>query len=106
MKPAFSANDWIAPKIVEVTFSHGAGTIYAKYYGPADEQAGSKPAVIFVHGAGYLQNVTLSWSNYFREQLFHNLLVQQGYVVLDMDYRASEGYGREDRKSTRLNSSH
>ena len=99
MKPAFTARDWIAPQIVEVPSSHGAGSIWAKYYGPADEQAGSKPtaskpAVIFVHGAGYLQNVTLSWSNYFREQLFHNLLVQQGYVVLDMDYRASEGYGR------------
>ncbi|MBQ4856299.1 S9 family peptidase [Rhodanobacter sp. B2A1Ga4] len=94
MKPAFTAHDWIAPKIVEVKSSHGAGTIYAKYYGPASEDASPKPAVIFVHGAGYLQNVTLSWSNYFREQMFHNLLVQQGYVVLDMDYRASEGYGR------------
>ena len=94
MKPAFTAHDWIAPKIVEVTSSHGAGSIHAKYYGPASESGESKPAVIFVHGAGYLQNVTLSWSNYFREQLFHNLLVQQGYVVLDMDYRASEGYGR------------
>jgi len=94
MKPAFTAHDWIAPKVVEVPSSHGAGNIYAKYYGPADESAASKPAVIFVHGAGYLQNVTLSWSNYFREQMFHNLLVQQGYVVLDMDYRASEGYGR------------
>ncbi|MES1153448.1 MAG: prolyl oligopeptidase family serine peptidase, partial [Rhodanobacter sp.] len=94
MKAAFAARDWIAPKIVAVPSSHGAGSIWAKYYGPADEQAGSKPAVIFVHGAGYLQNVTLSWSNYFREQMFHNLLVQQGYVVLDMDYRASEGYGR------------
>ena len=52
--------------------------------------------MIFVHGAGYLHNVTLSWSNYFREQMFHNLLVQQGYVVLDMDYRASDGYGRFD----------
>jgi dipeptidyl aminopeptidase/acylaminoacyl peptidase len=94
MKSAFTAHDWIAPKIVEVKSSHGAGSIYAKYYGPANESTESKPAVIFVHGAGYLQNVTLSWSNYFREQLFHNLLVQQGYVVLDMDYRASEGYGR------------
>jgi dipeptidyl aminopeptidase/acylaminoacyl peptidase len=94
MKPAFTAHDWIAPKVVEVDSSHGAGKIYAKYYGPADESNVSKPAVIFVHGAGYLQNVTLSWSNYFREQMFHNLLVQQGYVVLDMDYRASEGYGR------------
>lgn len=95
MKSAFAARDWIAPKIVEVPSSHGVGVIYAKYYGPADESAAvSRPAVLFVHGAGYLQNVTLSWSNYFREQMFHNLLVQQGYVVLDMDYRASEGYGR------------
>jgi dipeptidyl aminopeptidase/acylaminoacyl peptidase len=94
MNPAFTTHAWIAPKIVEVKSSHGAGNIYAKYYGPADESGESRPAVIFVHGAGYLQNVTLSWSNYFREQLFHNLLVQQGYVVLDMDYRASEGYGR------------
>src|SRR3546814_6890876 len=31
MKPAFTAHDWIAPKIVEVKSSHGAGTIYAKY---------------------------------------------------------------------------
>lgn len=96
MKPAFTAHDWIAPKIVEVPSSHGAGSIYAKYYGPAGETDAPalRPAAIFVHGAGYLQNVTLSWSNYFREQMFHNLLVQQGYVVLDMDYRASEGYGR------------
>jgi dipeptidyl aminopeptidase/acylaminoacyl peptidase len=94
MKPAFTAHDWIAPKIVEVKSSHGAGNIYAKYYGPADESSASKPAVIFVHGAGYLQNVTLSSTYYFREQMFHNLLVRQGYVVLDMDYRASEGYGR------------
>lgn len=93
---AFSAHQWITPKIVQVPSSHGAGVIYAKYYCPADESdaPASRPAVLFVHGAGYLQNVTLSWSEYFREQLFDNLLVQQGYVVLDMDYRASEGYGR------------
>lgn len=98
MKPAFTAHPWIQPQIVPVPSSHGAGTIWAKYYGPSDAaDAGSRPAVIFVHGAGYLQNVTLSYSNYFREQMFHNLLVQQGYVVLDMDYRASEGYGRDWR---------
>ena len=97
MKPAFAQRTWIAPKIVPVPSSHGAGTIWAKYYGPADEASSPRPAVIFVHGAGYLQNVTLGWSNYFREQMFHNLLVQRGYVVLDMDYRASEGYGRDWR---------
>ena len=96
MKPAYTAHAWIAPQIVQVPSSHGAGVIYAKYYGPAAETdaPASRPAVIFIHGAGYLQDVTLSSTFYFREQMFHNLLVQQGYVVLDMDYRASEGYGR------------
>ncbi|MHB1273739.1 MAG: S9 family peptidase [Rhodanobacter sp.] len=95
MKPAYTAHHWIAPKIVRVPSSHGAGVIYAKYYGPADENdAMKRPGVLFVHGAGYLQDVTLSSTFYFREQMFDNLLVQQGYVVLDMDYRASEGYGR------------
>ncbi|HET6434023.1 S9 family peptidase [Dyella sp.] len=96
MKPAFTAHDWIVPAIVQVPSSHGAGAIYAKYYGPADDTAApaSRPAVIFVHGAGYTQDVTLGSTYYFREQMFHNLLVQKGYVVLDMDYRASEGYGR------------
>ncbi|HET8764909.1 MAG TPA: prolyl oligopeptidase family serine peptidase, partial [Rhodanobacter sp.] len=92
--PAFTAHAWIAPQIVGVPSSHGAGTIWAKYYGPVHDDGAPRPAVVFVHGAGYLQDVTLGWSNYFREQMFHNLLVQQGYVVLDMDYRASEGYGR------------
>jgi dipeptidyl aminopeptidase/acylaminoacyl peptidase len=96
-KPAFSAMAWVEPKIVQVTSSHGAGTIYAKFYAPAGEAPASRPAVIFVHGAGYLQNVHQSYPAYFREQMFHNLLVQRGYVVLDMDYRASAGYGRDWR---------
>ena len=37
------------------------------------------------------------WSSYFREFMFHSFLVKQGYVVLDIDYRASQGYGREWR---------
>lgn len=95
MKPAFTAHAWIEPKIVEVPSSHGAGVIYAKYYGPANETdpPASRPGILFVHGAGYLQDVTESATYYQREQLFDNLLVQQGYVVLDMDYRASQGYG-------------
>jgi dipeptidyl aminopeptidase/acylaminoacyl peptidase len=52
---------------------------------------------MFVHGAGYLQNAELRWPDYFREQLFHDLLVRQGFVVLDLVYRASEGYGRDWR---------
>jgi dipeptidyl aminopeptidase/acylaminoacyl peptidase len=106
-KPGYKAREWIAPKIVQVPSGHGAGTIWAKFYGPAnDTAAASRPAVIFVHGAGYLQNVHLSYPAYFREQMFHNLLVQRGYVVIDMDYRASKGYGRDWRTSIYRNMGH
>ncbi|MEN3033103.1 prolyl oligopeptidase family serine peptidase, partial [Chromobacterium amazonense] len=43
---------------------------------------------------------------YFREQMFHNLLVQKGYIVLDMDYRGSEGYGRDWRTAIYRNMGH
>ena len=56
-----------------------------------------KPAVIFVHGAGYLQNAHKWWSSYFREYMFNNLLADNGYTVLDIDYRGSAGYGRDWR---------
>ncbi|MBK6526606.1 MAG: S9 family peptidase [Crocinitomicaceae bacterium] len=53
--------------------------------------------VIFVHGAGYLQNAHNWWSSYHREFMFNNLLADKGYTVLDIDYRASEGYGKNFR---------
>jgi dipeptidyl aminopeptidase/acylaminoacyl peptidase len=94
----FKARTWIAPQIVPVPSSKGAGPIWAKLYRPAQFEPGKKyPVVMFVHGAGYLQNVTKRYPVYFREQMFHNLLVQQGYIVLDMDYRASKGYGAKWR---------
>jgi dipeptidyl aminopeptidase/acylaminoacyl peptidase len=96
--PEFKAREWIQPRLVQVPSKHGAGTIWGKYYGPATMEPGrTYPIVMFVHGAGYLQNVSARYPNYFREQMFHNLLVQQGYIVLDLDYRASEGYGRDWR---------
>jgi len=96
--PQFKAMTWLDPEIVAVPSSHVKQPIHAKLYKPRDFDPSRKyPAVLFVHGAGYLQNVHLGYPAYFREQMFHNLLVERGYVVLDMDYRASEGYGRDWR---------
>jgi len=53
--------------------------------------------VIFVHGAGYLQNVHKWWSDYAREYMFDHLLASKGYTVLDLDYRGSAGHGRDWR---------
>ncbi|EEF27129.1 conserved hypothetical protein [Ricinus communis] len=94
----YKAREWIEPQIVPVPSTHGADPVWAKLYRPATLEPGKKyPVVMFVHGAGYLQNVTRRYPVYFREQMFHNLLVQKGYIVLDMDYRASLGYGRNWR---------
>jgi dipeptidyl aminopeptidase/acylaminoacyl peptidase len=94
----FKSREWLAPVTVRVPSKHGAGEIWSKLYRPAQLEPGRKyPVVMFVHGAGYLQNVSDRYPNYFREQMFHQLLVERGFVVLDMDFRASEGYGRDWR---------
>lgn len=104
---AFKARQWVQPELVAVPSKHGAGVVWAKYYGPDTPEPGRKyPIVMFVHGAGYLQNVHQRYPAYFREQMFHNLLVQQGYIVLDMDYRGSEGYGRDWRTAIYRNMGH
>jgi len=98
MSDAFKAIPWIDPDIVAVPSSHVDLPIYSKIYLPADlDPSRTYPAVMFVHGAGYTQNADAGWPYYFREGMFHNLLTQRGYVVIDMDFRASEGYGRDWR---------
>ncbi|HEX6333238.1 MAG TPA: prolyl oligopeptidase family serine peptidase [Flavisolibacter sp.] len=91
----FRSYPWMDPKLVTFRAADGA-EVHARLYKPANAHP-SKPAVIFVHGAGYLQNVHRWWSSYFREYMFHNLLAEQGYTVLDIDYRGSSGYGRDWR---------
>ena len=91
--PEWSAYPWRAPKIVGIEASDGA-EVPARVYEPARPNGA---AVLFVHGAGYRQNVHRGWSRYYREYMFHNLLADLGYVVLDVDYRGSAGYGRDWR---------
>lgn len=98
MSKAFKAVPWIEPDIIGIPSSHSDDPIYTKIYLPEDHDPSRQyPAVMFVHGAGYTQNSDMGWPHYFREGMFHNLLTQHGYVVFDMDYRASQGYGRDWR---------
>ena len=90
---AWLAYDWRDPEIIEIPASDGTG-VPARIYRPENPNGA---AVLFVHGAGYLQNVHRWWSQYFREYMFHNMLTDMGYVVLDLDFRASAGYGRDWR---------
>ncbi|MGV3586078.1 MAG: DPP IV N-terminal domain-containing protein, partial [Adhaeribacter sp.] len=95
LTPAFKAYNWREPEVISFKAADGVN-IFARLYRPAQTVA-KGPAVIFVHGAGYLQNAHKWWSQYFREYMFHNFLVDQGYTVLDIDYRGSSGYGRDVR---------
>lgn len=98
--PEWLAFKWIEPRVITYKARDGQ-MVYARLYTP--EMIGAKrdprhPAVIFVHGAGYLQFAHKFWSEeYYREHMFNHLLASRGYVVLAPDYRASSGYGRDWR---------
>ena len=97
--PEWQSYKWVEPQLITYKSRDGQD-VYARLFTP--EMVGAKrdpkaPAVVFVHGAGYLQNAHKYWSTYYREYMFHHLLASRGYVVLDPDYRASAGYGRDWR---------
>ena len=85
--------DWRDPSIVRYEASDGV-EVPMQIFRP-DTPNGA--AVLFVHGAGYTQNVIRGWKYYFREYMFHNMLTDLGYTVVNVDYRGSAGYGRDWR---------
>ena len=91
----FKSYAWRKPDLVAFKNRHG-DDVYARIY-PTKNGGQNSPAVVFVHGAGYLQNVHYWWSQYSREYMFHNLLADNGYTVIDIDYTGSAGYGRNHR---------
>jgi dipeptidyl aminopeptidase/acylaminoacyl peptidase len=93
----FRSFSWLEPERIEFTASDGV-KVPAHLFRP--ERFGGTPnraGVVFIHGAGYLQNVLDSWSPYYREYMFNSMLAAQGYTVLNVDYRGSAGYGRDCR---------
>lgn len=100
----FGTYAWQEPEIVAIPSRHGGPPIYSRYYAPRNAAPhrgadGKVPAVMFIHGAGYLQNAHYGWSSYAREFLFHTWLSEHGYAVLDIDYRGSAGYGADFREA-------
>ena len=98
-RPAFRTYTWQDPPVMTFKARDGVD-VPARLFTP--ESVGAtrdphKPGVVFVHGAGWLQNAHRFWSTYYREYFFHHLLASRGYVVIDVDFRGSAGYGRDWR---------
>jgi dipeptidyl aminopeptidase/acylaminoacyl peptidase len=99
----YEAVDWIRP--VKFEAAHADGTLVRSHVYLPEGMTLAQPqrpraCIVFIHGAGYLQNVTDSMTEYEVNLMFHSRLARMGYVVLDVDYRGSKGYGNDFR--TRL----
>jgi dipeptidyl aminopeptidase/acylaminoacyl peptidase len=96
----FEEMGWQKEDYIKVISRDGETTLSASILKPdvIDEENGN-PVVVFVHGAGSLQNVFKGWSfSYWREYMFNQFLTKQGYYVIEVDYRHSTGYGRKFRE--------
>ena len=95
--------EWLAgyrlrePEIVRFASAADGADVTARLYLPHGlDPARKYPAVVFVHGAGYAQSVFAGWMR-LDQSAFNRYLAQEGYVVLDVDFRGSAGYGRKFR---------
>ena len=95
----FNQIDWQKEDYIRFTGRDGETKLSMSVLEPLDMHEGETyPVVVFIHGAGSLQNVYKGWSNsYYREYMFHQYLTAQGYYVMEVDYRHSTGYGRDFR---------
>ncbi len=87
----------------EVRFESAGGlTIHAYLMKPKALEPGKKfPAIVWVHG-GPIRQMRRGWHPQRSYALFHaynQYLVQQGYVVLSVNFRGGIGYGRDFRQA-------
>jgi len=93
---AYGELELIHPERLIVRASDGQEVHAHVYLPPGVALEGGGPpraAIVFFHGAGYLQNIADSMTRYPLNALFHSRLARLGYLVLDVDYRGSAGYG-------------
>ncbi len=72
-------------------------------FNPDDPKQTPRPAIVYIHGSGYATSILKQWGSYQElRYAFNNYLASRGYVILEMDYRGSTGYGRDWRSGVYL----
>jgi dipeptidyl aminopeptidase/acylaminoacyl peptidase len=94
---AYYEHPLVRPEIVTFTHPDG-GPLWAALFRPPIPNT-ERSAIIHVHGGGYRQFAHLGYSvyGYALHLGFIHYMLEQGYTVLDFDYRGSAGYGRDYR---------
>ncbi len=98
-RPEFRQLPWPVTRFVEFPSRGDKQMVSAKLLlPPGYDQAKQWPCIFFVHGAGYATSVLEQWGSYNELRYVYNAyLASKGYVVMDLDYRGSSGYGRDWR---------
>ncbi len=108
-QPGFEKQPWAQTRFITYPSSKDKKPVAARLllppgYNPDDPKQKPRPAVIYVHGSGTATSVLDQWGSYQELRfVFNNYLACEGYVVLEMDYRGSTGYGRDWHRGVYLN---
>jgi dipeptidyl-peptidase-4 len=91
----FSSRTWARPRYATFPSRIDDYTLHARILEPADLDASKKYPVIF--GPVYSNTVRNRWSG--SNSALHQMLVERGYIVVQVDVRGSTGYGRSFREA-------
>ncbi len=106
--PEFQTWSWPETRYVMFPSKVDGKSVAAKIMIPPGYKLDDKklkpfPAIVYVHGAGIATSVLQQWGSYNELRYVYNtFLANKGYVVLDLDYRGSTGYGRDWRSDVYL----
>lgn len=104
ISPKFTEVNWNLPELITFNNKEDGQLIYGFVYKPLNFNPKKKyPLICFVHGAGYLQNVTNGFSPYRDNFMVDTYLTQKDFIILDIDFRGSMGYGKDFRNKTYRN---
>lgn len=92
--PAFSKRTWKAAEYVNFPSLVDDYTLHARILKPDNMKPGKKYPVIF--GPVYSNTARNRWAGNY--SLIQQLLVKKGYIVIQVDSRGSNGYGRAFRE--------
>ncbi|MDA0873696.1 MAG: prolyl oligopeptidase family serine peptidase, partial [Bacteroidetes bacterium] len=96
--PAFTERTWTPAEYVSFPSLVDDYTLHARILKPANLQPGRKYPVLF--GPVYSNTAKNRWAG--NSSMIQQLLVDKGYIVVQVDSRGSDGYGRAFREEFAL----